>query len=66
MAREIAKREGLHFVYIGNIPEDASNSTYCPQCKKILIRRAGYFVMENNVARSKCKFCGYPVPGIWE
>lgn len=66
MAREIAQKEGLHFAYIGNVPQDPGNNTYCPRCKKTVVGRAGYFVMENNIASSKCKFCGYPIAGIWE
>lgn len=66
MAREIAQKEGLYFAYIGNVPQDPGNNTYCPRCKKIVVGRAGYFVMENNVVGSKCKFCGYPIAGIWE
>lgn len=64
-ARNIAKNAGLNYVYIGNVPEEPANNTYCSACKKILIRRVGYFVVENNIVNSKCKFCGHRVPGIW-
>ncbi len=64
-AENIARNAGLHFVYIGNVPEDPGNNTYCPSCKKVLIHRVGYFVLENNIANSKCKFCGYEIAGIW-
>ena len=64
-AENIARNAGLHFVYIGNVPEDPGNNTYCPSCKKVLIHRVGYFVLENNIANSKCKFCGSRIAGIW-
>ncbi|UCD55542.1 MAG: AmmeMemoRadiSam system radical SAM enzyme, partial [Candidatus Omnitrophota bacterium] len=58
-AENIARDAGLRFVYIGNVPEEPANNTYCPSCKKLLIHRVGYFILENNMANSKCKFCGY-------
>jgi len=64
-AKKIAEEEGLYFVYVGNVPEENANSTYCPKCKKIVIKRAGYFILENNIVDSRCKFCNFRVPGIW-
>ena len=64
-ARRIAGEAGLNYVYIGNVPEEASNNTICPGCKNILIKRSGYFVLENNIENSMCKFCGRRIPGIW-
>jgi pyruvate formate lyase activating enzyme len=64
-AREIALEEGLHFAYIGNVPEIGSESTKCPECGKTVIKRIGYRVLENNVVDGKCKFCGEKIPGIW-
>jgi len=65
-AKRIAEVEGLDFVYIGNVPEELANDTYCPKCKKALIRRAGYFIIENSIIGSKCKYCNEAIPGIWE
>jgi pyruvate formate lyase activating enzyme len=64
-ARDIALEEGLHYAYIGNVPEIGSESTVCPKCGKTVIKRIGYQVLENNVAGGKCKFCGEKIPGIW-
>ena len=64
-AKKIAEAEGLNFVYVGNVPEEPSNNTYCPACKKLLIHRTGYFVLENNIVNSKCRFCGRRIAGIW-
>ena len=65
-ARAIATEEGLHFVYLGNVPEEEGGNTLCPSCKKILVKRAGYFVLANNVINSQCRFCGEKIPGIWD
>ena len=65
-AREIALEAGLRYVYIGNVPGHAANSTYCPKCGRRLIHRVHYVVMENKVVDGKCPFCGHEIPGIWD
>ncbi len=65
-AYKIAKEVGLKYVYIGNIPGHPYESTYCPKCGKVLIKRRGYQVLENNIVEGRCKFCGEEIPGIWE
>ena len=65
MAWEIARDSGLKYVYVGNIPGHAGNNTYCPKCKKILIERAGYRILQNNISDGSCKECGEKIPGIW-
>jgi pyruvate formate lyase activating enzyme len=65
-AYSIAKEVGLKYVYIGNVPGHPYESTYCPKCKKVLIKRVGYSVLENNIKNGKCKFCGQKIPGIWQ
>ncbi len=60
---EIAKKEGLRYVYIGNVPGHPAENTYCPGCERVLIKRSGYEIGEYNLdARSRCKFCGYHTP----
>ena len=65
-AWEIALGEGLHYVYVGNVPNHPGNNTYCPIDKKILIKRIGYKILENNIVDGKCKYCGVKIPGIWK
>lgn len=63
-AREIAMGVGLNFVYVGNVPGHAGESTYCPNhgCNKIVIRRIGYSILENNLdSQGRCKFCNEPI-----
>ncbi|MDP2923420.1 MAG: AmmeMemoRadiSam system radical SAM enzyme [Candidatus Omnitrophota bacterium] len=65
-AYKIAKDVGLKYVYIGNVPGHPQEDTYCPSCKKLLIDRIGYDILENNLKEGKCKFCGYKIAGIWK
>ncbi len=65
-AYKIAKEVGLKYVYIGNVPGHPYESTYCPKCKKVLIKRVGYTIIENNIVKGRCKFCNTKIPGIWE
>ncbi len=62
---KIAKQEGINFVYIGNVPGHQAENTYCPKCNEIIIRRIGYEILENNINKGKCKFCGESIPGKW-
>lgn len=65
-ARIVAQAQGLNFVYIGNVPGHIAESTYCPKCKKLLIQRSGFTILENNLTPDgKCKFCKLPIPGVW-
>ncbi len=61
----IARQTGLKYVYIGNVPGDQDENTYCPKCGSLLIRRQGYTVLENNIVNGKCKFCKTPISGVW-
>ena len=64
-AREIAQKVGLEYVYIGNVPGHPAENTYCPKDGKLLVRRTGFSILENNIEDGRCKFCGEPIPGIW-
>ena len=62
-AREIGQKVGLKYVYAGNVWGDEGENTYCPGCKRLLVKREGFFVEENNIVDSKCRFCGYKIYG---
>jgi pyruvate formate lyase activating enzyme len=64
-AYKIAKEEGLEYVYIGNTPGHEMNSTFCPRCKKRIIHRTHFTVSIKEIKDGKCRFCGYPIIGIW-
>jgi len=64
-AHEIAKKSGLRYVYIGNVPGHIHNSTYCPSCNRKIIYRTHFDVLEMNVSNGRCRFCNFPIPGKW-
>lgn len=64
-ARKIALEEGLHYVYIGNVYGHRAESTFCPNCKNIVIQRVGYEIKKIDITGGKCKHCNTPIPGIW-
>jgi len=63
--RNIALKEGIHYVYIGNVPGHPGTHTYCHNCGKIIIKRLGYKILEMNINNGRCKFCNTPIPGRW-
>lgn len=63
-ARAIGLEAGLRYVYEGNAPGDEGGNTYCCHCKKILIKRYGYQILENNVIQGKCPGCNTPIDGV--
>ena len=64
-AREVALSAGLEYVYVGNVPGNQAENTFCPKCKKIVIQRTGFMVSEVRLKEGKCSSCGRPIPGIW-
>lgn len=65
-ARDIGLRTGLKFVYEGNVPGEGGENTYCPSCKKLLIKRYGYSILENCLDGGSCPECNASIEGIWE
>ena len=65
-AAEIAKASGLKYVYIGNVPGSNAQNTICPKCKKVVIERKGYRILQNNIENGKCKSCNEQIAGVWE
>jgi len=65
-AREIARKAGLKYVYIGNAPDVAdAQTTFCPGCKKMVIDREIYAVRRMNLDDGKCRSCGTKIAGVW-
>jgi pyruvate formate lyase activating enzyme len=63
-AYDIGKLAGLNYVYVGNIPGNRAESTFCPGCGKILIERAGYDIAQNSIKDAACPYCGTQIAGI--
>ena len=70
-ARDIALKNGLHYVYLGNVHDYDGSSTYCHQCGEVLIGRDWYELstwaisFEGNYT-GNCAHCGTPVPGVFD
>ena len=63
-AQEIGYKSGLSYIYVGNV-WGWGNDTYCHNCKKLLIKREVFSVLEYNIKQSKCTFCNTTIPGIF-
>jgi len=62
---EVAKKEGLSYVYLGNVPGHPLEHTYCSQCNNIVVKRYGYDIQGWNMdENNNCKFCGNKIPII--
>lgn len=63
-ARRLAMERGLKFVYEGNVMCEESHTTFCPQCRKALIRRSWHDVKAYELTpEGTCKYCGTQLPG---
>jgi len=65
-ARKIASDCGLKYVYIGNVSVPQAEDTICPNCRRIIIERRGYFIVANHIKEGKCGFCQEPIAGVWK
>lgn len=63
-AHEIGLEAGLHYVYQGNLPGQGGEDTICPQCQQVVIRRAGFSVLQKRLRGDKCETCGAKIDGI--
>lgn len=61
----IGRKEGLRFIYIGNVLGE-SEGTLCPDCGRVLIPRQGFYVAANKIKDSKCPYCGARIAGIFK
>ncbi|MCP8311563.1 MAG: AmmeMemoRadiSam system radical SAM enzyme [Candidatus Methylarchaceae archaeon HK02M1] len=62
-AHEIAKKEGVKYVYIGNVSGHRLENTYCHNCGEVLIKRYGLFIVKYAVTHDKrCPKCRQTIP----
>ncbi len=65
-ARDVGREEGLRYVYLGNVPQEkGAEDTICPGCGRIVIRRWGFTVVENQLRAGRCPECSQFVMGRW-
>ncbi len=66
-ARRIALKNGLRYVYTGNVHDEEGGSTYCHQCGDRLIGRDWYVLTDWHLtADGRCDRCGTPCAGVFE
>jgi len=61
-AVDIGKKAGLCYIYHGN--RRTGENTFCPECGKELITRAGFFVSKNLTDHGKCPHCHHSIAGV--
>ncbi|MDZ7314946.1 MAG: AmmeMemoRadiSam system radical SAM enzyme [candidate division KSB1 bacterium] len=64
-ARRIGLECGLYYVYTGNVPGDEGESTYCPNCGAVVIKRFGFSVLSRALKDGRCVACGRAIAGVW-
>jgi len=64
-ARDVAKAEGLRYIYIGNITRPGSENTYCHACGELLVERRGYTILRNVLVEGACPKCNTKAYGLW-
>lgn len=65
-ARNIAVKNGLRYVYTGNVHDAAGSSTYCHGCGTRVIERDWYELGEWRLdAQGACLECGTRIPGVF-
>lgn len=59
----VGRRAGLNYVYVGNVPGHRDESSYCPGCGAVLVKRYGYEILEYNLdVQNRCRSCGCKTP----
>ena len=67
-AAETAKKNGLRYVYAGNLPGRVGDleHTRCPNCRAMLVERYGYIIQQYRLTPDgACPDCATVIPGRW-
>ncbi len=62
--RQVGLDEGLSYVYTGNVQGEKGETTYCPECSRILVERLGSQLVSYDIKDGHCPTCGYRVEGV--
>ncbi|MFU8857869.1 MAG: AmmeMemoRadiSam system radical SAM enzyme [Deferrisomatales bacterium] len=64
-ARRIGLEEGLRYVYSGNRPGRGGEDTLCPSCRRPVVRRLGFAVLDNALGPGgRCPGCNRAIAGL--
>jgi len=65
-AHEIARRQGVKYVYVGNVDDVQHHSTYCPTCGGLLIERNWYDLSTYRLRGDRCDHCNAKIAGRFD
>ncbi|MBT8120412.1 MAG: AmmeMemoRadiSam system radical SAM enzyme [Gammaproteobacteria bacterium] len=66
-ARDIALKQGLHYVYTGNVHHIEGDTTFCPSCQSPLIVRDWYQINQYRLTEDgHCPDCGKAIAGKFD
>ncbi len=66
-ARDIALKQGLNYVYTGNVHNIEGDTTFCPECHTALIERDWYQINQYHLTPDgRCPDCGFALTGRFE
>lgn len=65
-ARELAQKNGLNYVYLGNVHDQEAETTYCSECKTSLISRDWYEIKEFHLEHGRCPKCHAALAGHYD
>jgi pyruvate formate lyase activating enzyme len=66
-ARDWGLRNGLRYVYTGNVHDRAGSSTWCPGCGALLVERDWYELGTWHLTDDgRCRTCGWALPGRFD
>jgi pyruvate formate lyase activating enzyme len=61
----IGNEAGLKYVYSGNVSGDEGENTVCSNCKKLVIKRHGFRIIDNFLSGPACSHCGQKLEGLF-
>ena len=62
-AREIGRKAGLRYIYLGNVPE--GTNTNCYQCQELIVDRRYMGLNKLTLENGRCPVCGAKINGVW-
>ena len=66
-SRDIALKNGLRYVYTGNVHDSKGGTTHCHQCDSPVIIRDWYVLLGWRLTDDgRCLDCGTPCPGVFD
>jgi pyruvate formate lyase activating enzyme len=64
-ARDVARRCGIRYCYVGNVHDAEGQTTFCPNCRRALIERDWHAIVSYRLDGDRCPDCGNVIPGVF-